>query len=453
VGSSVDGLVSGLSTTALIGQLLQVEAVPQQALKTKAQSAQTVQAAMRSINTKFMALRTAAHALREDDPLQTSVWQGTKAKSSDPEAIAATAGTGASAGEVTFDVTHLARASVVTAAMPASGPMTDTGTVYVKIGTADPVAIPVTTDTAQGVADAINASGVAARASVVTTDQGTILQLAATGTGLSAAASFTGPPGVSNGGLAGTVTVATAVAAQDAKIRMGTGDPATGGYTVSSATNTFTGVIAGVTLVAGKVADDVTVTLTTDTGKAAGKVAEMVDAANAALAEIDRYASYDATNKRAGPLLSDSLVRSLQHEVLSTVIGGTPEYGSFRQLGLETDRNGRLTFDRTAFLAALQDDPTKVRTAVAGGLAVGLDDVATAASNSADGSITLAVKAKDSAIRDLNTQVSNWDIRLADRRKALERQFSNLEVALGKLKEQSNWLAGQLSSLGGSSNG
>jgi flagellar hook-associated protein 2 len=88
-----------------------------------------------------------------------------------------------------------------------------------------------------------------------------------------------------------------------------------------------------------------------------------------------------------------------------------------------------------------------VKNAVGQGLAVGLEDIATKASNSVDGTITLAIKARDGVIRDLNTQVSNWDIRLSGRRKALERQFSNLEVALGKLKDQSNWLAGQLASL------
>jgi flagellar hook-associated protein 2 len=447
VGSTVDGLVSGLSTTALIGQLMQVEAVPQNTLKTKVTAEQTVQTALRSINTKFAALKNVAHALREDDALQSSVWKGTRPTSSAPDALTATTADGATAGEVTVSVTHLARASVVTAALPASGPVTDAGKVYVKIGTADPVEIDVTTDTPEGVAEAINAKGLAVKAAVVTADQGKILQLTATKTGVANAVSLTGPPGVANGGLVGTATIANAVTAQDARIKVGSGDPATGGYTISSATNTFTSVLPGVTMVAAKVQDNVTITVTSDTAGAASKMQEVVDAANAALAEIAKYTSYDPSTKKGGPLLSDSLMRSLQQQVLGAVTGGATDFGSFKQVGLETNRNGRLTFDRSAFIAAVQKNPTAVRDAVATGLAVGLEGLAAKASNSVDGNITLAIKAKDGAIRDLNTQVSNWDVRLSGRRKALERQFSNLEVALGKLKDQSNWLAGQLAGL------
>jgi flagellar hook-associated protein 2 len=447
VASSVDGLVSGLSTTALIGQLMQVEAVPQTALKTKVTSEQTVQSALRSVNTKFAALKTAAHALRVDDALQSSVWKGTRPTSSAPDALTASTTDGATAGEVTVSVTHLARASVVTAALPASGPVTDAGKVHVKIGTADPVEIEVATDTPEGLAEAINAKGLAVKAAVVTADQGKILQLTSTNTGVANAVSLTGPPGVSNGGLVAGATVATAVGAQDARIKVGSGDPVTGGYTISSGTNTFTSVLPGVTMVAAKVQDNVTITVTSDTAGAASKMQDVVDAANAALAEIAKYATYDATNKKAGPLLSDSLMRSLQQQVLGAVTGGATDFGSFKQLGLETNRSGRLTFDRGAFVAAVQKKPDAVKNAVGQGLAVGLEDIATKASNSVDGTITLAIKARDGVIRDLNTQVSNWDIRLSGRRKALERQFSNLEVALGKLKDQSNWLAGQLASL------
>ena len=40
-----------------------------------------------------------------------------------------------------------------------------------------------------------------------------------------------------------------------------------------------------------------------------------------------------------------------------------------------------------------------------------------------------------------------WDVRLDLRKTALQRQFSGLEVALGKMQQQSSWLAGQLAGL------
>jgi flagellar hook-associated protein 2 len=54
---------------------------------------------------------------------------------------------------------------------------------------------------------------------------------------------------------------------------------------------------------------------------------------------------------------------------------------------------------------------------------------------------------RNNEISTINDQISNWDVRLAARREALQKEYSDLEVALGKLKDQSNWLAGQLAGL------
>ena len=63
--SSVSGLVSGMDTTTLISQLMQIEAQPQTQLKTQLASTQTDAAAYRDINTSFAALATAAGALTQ----------------------------------------------------------------------------------------------------------------------------------------------------------------------------------------------------------------------------------------------------------------------------------------------------------------------------------------------------------------------------------------------------
>jgi flagellar hook-associated protein 2 len=57
------------------------------------------------------------------------------------------------------------------------------------------------------------------------------------------------------------------------------------------------------------------------------------------------------------------------------------------------------------------------------------------------------IQQRNDAIKGLNDQVSAWDVRLESRKTALQRQFSNLEVALGKMQQQSSWLAGQLAGL------
>jgi hypothetical protein len=60
---SVDGLVSGMDTTAIITQLLQAEANPQILLKQKLSAAQIEASAYRTVNTTFAAVRAAAESL------------------------------------------------------------------------------------------------------------------------------------------------------------------------------------------------------------------------------------------------------------------------------------------------------------------------------------------------------------------------------------------------------
>ena len=424
--SSVDGLVSGLSTSSLISQLMSVEKAPQDALKTKVTAENKVISAYQSVNTKMSSLKTAAHALTLD-----TTWQAVKASSSS-DAVVANASPGAPASDVTFDVKSLARAQVSTAAAPADGSVP--GSIDISIGGGAPTHITVTTNTAQGLADAVNTAGVGVRASVVTTDQGSKLQFTATKTGYVNRFSITGLSGVTD-----------VVAAADARIQVG--DPAAGGYTVSSATNTFANAIPGVTLTANRVQDGVTVSVGADADGMADKMQSMVDAANAALSEISGQSAYNATTKSGGPLQSDYTVRELAQNILGKVGQGQSGYGSFKQLGVELDRGGRLTFNRDAFLAAYKADPTKVKSAVQSGMAKTLDDVASAATDSATGSLTLALQGGNSLVKNLNDQISDWDIRLQARQEGLQKQFASLEVALGKLKDQSSWLSGQIASL------
>jgi flagellar hook-associated protein 2 len=81
------------------------------------------------------------------------------------------------------------------------------------------------------------------------------------------------------------------------------------------------------------------------------------------------------------------------------------------------------------------------------GAAMRLNMVASAATDFANGSITNAINGEQSTIRDLTASIADWDERLQQRQDLLKTQFANLETALGKLKDQSSWLSGQLAGL------
>jgi flagellar hook-associated protein 2 len=437
VTSTVDGLVSGLNTTSMIQQLMAVEAAPQDKLKSNLQDEQVVIQAYQAVNTKMSALQTAAETLTS-----ATGWQSMKATSSD-STVTATAGSTASAGQLTFNVTQLARAQVSTAVTPASGDVVGTSGLTITVGTGTNAVTTniapgdLKTNDAQGVADAINAKGLTVKAAVVTTDNGTMLQFTSTKTGT--ANGFT-IDGLING------APKTAVSAQDAKISIG--DQNEGGYTVSSASNTFASVMPGLSLTVSAVTSNpVTITTVNDSDKIATAVAAMVSAANDAMDSINSQATYNADTKTGGPLLADTGTRLLAQRLLSDVSNGKTDYGSFKQLGISLDQSGKIVFDHDAFVAAYTADPAKVQSALQTGLAATFDKEAKSATNSVDGTLTTAIQGGNAKVKDLNDQIADWDIRLQTKQAALQTQFSNLEVALGKLKDQSSWLSGQLASL------
>jgi flagellar hook-associated protein 2 len=88
-----------------------------------------------------------------------------------------------------------------------------------------------------------------------------------------------------------------------------------------------------------------------------------------------------------------------------------------------------------------------VQDAIQNGLATTYDTQAKGATNSVDGSLTVAIQGRDARVKDLTDQIADWDVRLQTKKEALQKQFADLEVALGKLKDQSSWLSGQIASL------
>jgi flagellar hook-associated protein 2 len=146
-------------------------------------------------------------------------------------------------------------------------------------------------------------------------------------------------------------------------------------------------------------------------------------------------------------------------EAVSSAIGDS----SAARAGLQLTRDGALRFDSDTFLAKLKSDPTLVQrlvdgvpettapdgTAVAAtqGVAQRLFALAEKATDTTTGTLTLLAKSRDTMVTDLQDRIEDWDLRLAARRTTLERQFSGMESALGRLQSQSSWLSSQLSSL------
>ncbi|WP_328462699.1 flagellar filament capping protein FliD [Actinoplanes sp. NBC_00393] len=463
--SSIDGLVSGLSTSSMISQLMQVEAAPQTKLKTKVKTAETAVASYQSVNSKLKAFKSAA-----DELGQLSTWRAVKATSnSDTVTATAAKSLSSAAGSVTFDVKQLAKSQVTslhvdtTAVLNTSLTITPPGK-YKTDGTWEagtPMVVNVeapATGTAADLVAAVNAKGLDVRAHLVKTADGTgVMQFTSSKTG--AEYGFT-VQGLENKNLDGDNQPVT-TAAQNAVLKLA----GAGGYEVTSSTNTFTGLLPNVTVVVSKETTGVTVDATPDVSGIAAKVQAMVEAMNATLTEVKTQTAYDPATKASSPLTGDFMVRDMTQSILGAVSTGLSEYpnprydkngpvdsvanpktlpfGSLSQLGIELSRDGQLTFDSAAFTATYNADPARVQ-----GASIALAEKFESLADKRQTNVTAVITGRKNEIDSINDQISNWDIRLTNRREALQRQYAALETALGKLNNQSSWLSGQLAGLG-----
>jgi flagellar capping protein FliD len=452
---SVDGLVSGMDTTSIISQLMTVEAAPQKALKSKLTDTQNAASAYRTVNTTFLAITAAA-----DTALTPDLWSTTRATSTSSGTATATAGAGALTGSLTFSVTQLAAPHAVINretpgvwTSPTSAYGTSSITVKDKSGAVTGTITIGGTQTIADAAAAINASSLGLSAAVVKiSDTEVGLQVTSKTTG--AASEFT---------LAGAGTSLPNQQAQDAKISVGT----VNAYTVASATNSFTGVLPGTTITAVK-ADPltpVTVSVVSDPASVAAKMQNLVDAVNASIKTVKDYTS-TATGSTAA-LKGDWSVSSLSGALASAVSGAVGKDGSPAAIGLELNKDGTIKFDSAKFTAALSATPDLAKRIVLGtpasnpdgipgngddvkavlGLATRLRNVAVSASDATTGTLVSMANGQDSIIKDIQDRIADWDLRLAKRKETITAQFTAMETALSSLKNQSTWLAGQISQL------
>ena len=460
------GLSSGIDYSTMISQLMQIEARPQTLLQRQLSKSEDNATAYRKINTAFAALSSAAQALTGD-----GMTTARKATSSSTAVTTSAGGTAVPGSSVTFTVKTLASgqtsvsggtwssatADARTSAAAGSAGLPDWPLSVVRGGvTVGTIDLPPA-GSLNDAAAAINASGYGLSATVVQLDSGHFkLQVASTATGATAGFKLT-----SAADPTGTA-FSTNVPAADATLEL------SGSLVASSSTNTFADLLTGVSVTVSKIGDattpPTTISVANDTAAVTSKVKAMIDAANAALDAIDEQT--DSSEGSDAPLKGNPTLTSLKSQILSQVssaVGGsTPA-----NIGIQLNRDGDIVFDSGKFTTALTSNPSLAQQIAGGRTGAGSDNVANTpddtidvdgiaarlsalaeqASDSAGGMITSLANGQDTRAKDLQTQVDDWDVRLALRRTTLTAQFNAMESALGKLQNQASWLSSQLASL------
>ncbi len=451
----IDGLASGLDTTTIINQLMQIEAAPQTQLKARQSTAQSVSAALTSLNSKVKSLGEAA-----TKAATASNWNTYKATSSSTAATAS-ASTAAASGTLTFSVDSVATRQVSLTATVASGAAfapDNPPTLTVKKADGSYASVTASSNSLSDIAKAINDGDLGVSATVVQVSGGASptyrMQFTSKSTGTDGAFElYAADEATVIAGSATRIDASVATTASNASVTLWKGSAYEQTYTQSS--NTFSGLMTGVDVtVSAKTSsgETVTVSVAPDDSAVKSLASNLVSQLNLVFSEIkSRTAATTTTNSdgttsvKGGLLSGDAAVRSVQSQ-LSQAASYPVDGKSPASFGIVVNRDGTFTFDEAAFASKLNDNP-EAAAAFVQSLADRVAGVANAQSHSTSGALTVKIQSQDSLVKGYATQISDWDDRLALRRESLQATYAALEVTLSGLQSQSSWLASQLAAL------
>ncbi len=443
----IDGLISGMKTSEIIDQLLAVEGNQQKLLATKRTGLQSVVSALQSLNTKVASLGTAATTA-----LKAESWQTTTATASST-AVTAVTTKDATPSSLTLTVDTLASSQSTLYTLPTSYSSAKP-TFSLTVGGESKTIVASSTHIGDVVA-AFNAEGTGVSASAVNvgTAKDPVYKLQLTGTATGEDNGFTLTATNPNDGTA--LSAQQLRAAGDAKVTLWPGTP--GETEVTSASNSFTGLLTGVDLTVSKAGtEEVTVTVGRSAASMSKLASNLVTNLTAVLGDIsDRTKSTTGTAAdggsilKAGLLSGNTAVRVLQQSVLAAgaleVDGKSPA-----SVGIVLGKDGTFTYDEAKFTAAYAEDPVGTQKVVQA-VAAALETAATAASDATKGTLTTQVKSYEGEVSDLADRIADWDDRLATRRASLVRTYTAMEVAMSSMQSTSNFLSQQLAQLNANS--
>lgn len=360
---SSPGVGSGLDVNGIVSQLMALERRPLQQLERQRTEVQAELSAFGRLQGAVATMRDAARRL-SDAP----TWSATTVSSANAAAVAATSTGSAPPGSYSVTVARLAAAQTLAlpTALPTASDRLGSGTLTITLGTwagnlasftpragSTPASVTIAAgnDSLAAVRDAINAANAGVSASIVNDASGARLALRSTSTGAEhgfriSVADDDGAP-ADAAGLSRLAYDPAAGAAQMTRTLAAANAEATvNGVPVSSATNTLTDVLDGLTLRLSQVTTaPVDLTVARDSAALRKHITDFANAYNELARLLGELTAFDATTRRAGALQGDSsavgLMRQLRNLVGGQSAAGTA-FGRLADIGLEPQRDGTL---------------------------------------------------------------------------------------------------------------
>lgn len=239
-------------------------------------------------------------------------------------------------------------------------------------------------------------------------------------------------------------------AAKDARLKLD-------GFEVKKGSNKITDLIPGVTIDLKKArpGEEVTMQVTEDIQKIAGKMSSLVDNINNVLKFIKDQNSLDEKTDTSRTLGGDLTLSTIEGRIRTAVFTNImTESGPMRvgDLGISFQRDGLLKFEAEKFEAVLAKDYKAVaqtltgQYSIEGGKTNGfidlLDDTAKALTAQPTGVLTTRKSGLQNQISQIDRQIATRQRIIGQKEEVLKNKFARLEETISKIKGQGAGLAG-----------
>lgn len=380
------GIGSGLDIKGLVSQLVAAEGQPKYLRLDRQEAvAQAEISALSSFKGALSDFQAKVSTLNNAESFSNRSVKNTK-----NELFTVSAASTAELGSYTVEVQALAQShKLASTAFASSTTAVGSGTLTFSFGTYDSggntftlnpdkviktVDIDPSDSSLQAIRDAVNNAEIGVKASIINNGSGEVLVFSSEDTGSANSLKITVDDDdlsdTDNSGLSQLAYDPTAtagsgknlsqtVAATDATIVVD-------GISVTSASNSVTSVIEGVTLNLNKaeIGETSTFTIGIDKTGIKAKINLFVTEFNSMIESITNLSSYDADTKRAGILNGDVTVRTAETQIRSIIASSlsnlSGSYQSLADIGISTNADGSLSLDASQLDTVIEDDPSSL---------------------------------------------------------------------------------------------
>lgn len=426
LSSSNTGMGSGIDVASTVASMIAALRAPEIQWQRQQVGLQYQINALNQLNTEVSNLSTAIDALNDAG----GAIGARSVTSSQSGIVTGSAANSAATGSHIVVVNNLAStASYYSDVVASSSTPLTTGdfTIQVGNGQATTITIDSSNNTLDGLAATINQKNLGVTASVVNDASGARLAIVSNSSGLASdltISSVVNGLGFTKGasGLNASLTI--------------------DGIPVSSASNTVSGAVTGLTLnlLSSAPGTQVQIGISADTARVTQAIKDFVSSYNTLIQDLNAQFTYNSGTKSAGPLAGDSAARLVQNQLLGDIshsTNGTNGFNTLQSLGISMNNDGTLTVDDATLSDAVTNHYADVQTffqaADGSGFASVMHTQLFSLSSPTKGAFNVEIKGNTDTQHGLQDQIDNFEVYIASQQQLLTTQYERVDVLLREL--------------------